>query len=474
LADDDYSYLASLSAHPNRAGDTSNFDPGFAGKLAAAIRQARAQGLNVGVESGFRAPTQTGSSFDRSGRSLHSYGMAADINGIGQPGSATARQWYQIATQNGLYNPYGPQNAREWNHYQAVPNELTMADVPKFQQAFAQRSGVPAGYAGGGGSSGGGGASGSWSSGQALSQRDQHIQFIRDYAKKIGLDPDLALGIAGAEGLNAWSAKNPNAASNLRADQRLGGSYGDFQLNMGGMGAGALKAGIDPRDPSQWQAADRYALDQMKAGGVKPWSDPVARAYAATGKVQPFVAGNTINTTGGPSAGSQTGATAPAGAASGSPTTPGSWGASQPPGALQGWAGSSAGKSMAAAGKSLGFEGGEDQPPQITPPALQFGPTSGSQGGPNVMGPRQAAMQALAQQGRSTAPMPTNLLPPAGGVQSGLPSTVGAAPPGSATGMPAMGAGMGTTLNSPSQLQMAMLYGWPYGSMNANPMMMGS
>ena len=44
---------------------------------------------------------------------------------------------------------------------------------------------------------------------------DSHSQFIIDYAKKIGVDPNLALGIAGAEGLNAWSAKNPNAASGV-------------------------------------------------------------------------------------------------------------------------------------------------------------------------------------------------------------------------------------------------------------------
>ena len=48
------------------------------------------------------------------------------------------------------------------------------------------------------------------------------------------------------------------------------------------MGAGALKAGIDPRDPNQWQAADQYALDQMKQhGGIAPWSDPFARSWTA-------------------------------------------------------------------------------------------------------------------------------------------------------------------------------------------------
>ena len=56
------------------------------------------------------------------------------------------------------------------------------------------------------------------------------------------------------------------------------------------MGAGALKAGIDPRDPNQWQAADQYALDQMKQHGVGAWTDPAARAITG------LTAGLTLNT----------------------------------------------------------------------------------------------------------------------------------------------------------------------------------
>jgi hypothetical protein len=123
-----------------------------------------------------------------------------------------------------------------------------------------------------------------------------HEQFIRDYAAKIGLNPDLAIGIARAEGLRAWSPSNPNAASYV---DRSGGqpfSFGDFQLNVhpGAMGSKALAAGIDPRDPKQWQAADQFALDQMKAGGIKPWSDPFARQWTASGK--PITGGTTLTT----------------------------------------------------------------------------------------------------------------------------------------------------------------------------------
>jgi hypothetical protein len=70
--------------------------------MAAAIRQARAEGLNVGVESGFREPGQTGSAYDAGGNSSHSYGMAIDVNGIGEPGSDSARRWYTLAAANGI------------------------------------------------------------------------------------------------------------------------------------------------------------------------------------------------------------------------------------------------------------------------------------------------------------------------------------------------------------------------------------
>ena len=59
----------------------------------------------------------------------------------------------------------------------------------------------------------------------------------------------------------------------------------------------ALKAGIDPRDPKQWQAADQFGalLDQMKASGIAPWSDPFARSWTASGK--PITGSTTLTST---------------------------------------------------------------------------------------------------------------------------------------------------------------------------------
>jgi len=304
LASDDLTFLSSLSAHPNRPGDTSNMNPAFAANLAAAIREAKAAGLNVGIESGYRAPTELQSQgertsaarFDAAGNSLHSYGLAADISGLGGPNSKAAQQWAAIAARNGLYNPYGIGNAAEFNHWQALPYTLDQRpDVrAQLQQGgnalIAARQGPqPLGTT-------------INASGEPASPFGaDHTAFIRNYAKQIGLDPNLALGIANAEGMRAWSASNPNAASLLRADQLRGGSYGDFQLNMapGAVGAAALAAGVDPRDPKQWQAADRFALDYMAQHGVGAWSgDPVAKQYQATGKVPAFTPSNATSTTG--------------------------------------------------------------------------------------------------------------------------------------------------------------------------------
>jgi hypothetical protein len=157
-------------------------------------------------------------------------------------------------------------------------------------------------------------------------------------------------------------------------------------------------------------------------------------------------------------------------AATGSPG--GGGGAAGVGGALKG---SSAEKAWLAAAKTLGLDkSGQDQQDElksVAPTLPTTGPATGGMSGPNIMGPRAAAMQTLAAQGFNNQPLPANMLP-SGGIQS----PVGAAPVGSATGLPSQGLGLGTTLNSPSQLQMAMMYGWPYGSQQSSqaPLLPGS
>jgi hypothetical protein len=297
VADGDLAYLTGLSEHPNRPGDVSNMNPDFAARLAAAIKQARDAGLPVGVMSGYRDDSTTGSAYDAGGNSSHGYGLASDISGLDGPNGKITNAWAQIASANGLHNPYGVGNKAEFNHWQLPPQPLEktpdlLASL-KTARSTGDFSNVWKAY----GANAGGDTSAPIAAAPApinpgltvntSPMAGSHAQYIQDYAKSIGLDPNLALGIANAEGLKAWSASNPNAGSTVDVENGKPFSFGDFQLNVhpGAMGAKALAAGIDPSNANQWQAADRFALDQMKAGGVSPWKgDPVAAAYLKSGQ----------------------------------------------------------------------------------------------------------------------------------------------------------------------------------------------
>lgn len=93
--------------------------PEFAKRLAGAIRAARAAGLtNAGIFSAYRPPVFGVGGFANKYYSLHAYGLAVDMYGIGRAGSAEARQWHEIAAQHGIVCPYGYRNRAEWNHCQ--------------------------------------------------------------------------------------------------------------------------------------------------------------------------------------------------------------------------------------------------------------------------------------------------------------------------------------------------------------------
>lgn len=107
--------------------------PVFARRLAAATREARAAGLpNAGCFSAYREPGLRVGGFRDKHASLHAYGLACDMAGIGPPGSDSARLWHEIARRHGLYNPYefrtrskrqlvhmpAWRHPWEWNHYQ--------------------------------------------------------------------------------------------------------------------------------------------------------------------------------------------------------------------------------------------------------------------------------------------------------------------------------------------------------------------
>lgn len=97
--------------------------PQFAVNLANSVYEARQQGIDAQVFSAYRPPGYGVGGFADKFRSLHAYGAAIDMAGVGRPGSDTAKTWYEIATKNGLHNPYGPNHKKEWNHFQAIPQK---------------------------------------------------------------------------------------------------------------------------------------------------------------------------------------------------------------------------------------------------------------------------------------------------------------------------------------------------------------
>jgi hypothetical protein len=117
----------------------------------------------------------------------------------------------------------------------------------------------------------------------------QRAAFYRDYitSKYPGMDPNIAIGVAGAEGLHTGGI----GASTVDVEHGQPFSFGDFQMNIhpGALGDQALKAGYDPRNPNQWQDVGKFAIDQMYGGkgglNLAPWKgDAYASAYLKSGK----------------------------------------------------------------------------------------------------------------------------------------------------------------------------------------------
>lgn len=100
---------------------------------------------HVGCFSAYREPAFGIGGYANKFDSNHAYGLACDVAGIGRPGSKTARRWHQIATANGLYNPYyGTRAYWEWNHYQVTPTMKAVAALPALRKTITARGPVEA------------------------------------------------------------------------------------------------------------------------------------------------------------------------------------------------------------------------------------------------------------------------------------------------------------------------------------------
>lgn len=93
--------------------------------------------------------------------------------------------------------------------------------------------------------------------------------YIREAAKKRGIDPDVAVAVAKSEGLNNYTGDR-------------GSSFGPFQLHYGGVASGGMavaglgddftrKTGLNARDPSTVKQQIDFALDYAAKHGWGAW-----------------------------------------------------------------------------------------------------------------------------------------------------------------------------------------------------------
>jgi SPOR domain len=114
---------------PERA--IARLHPAFVNRLAAAIAAAREAGLPfAGIFSAYRPPAFGVGGFIDKFHSLHTYGLAVDITGIGAPGTPSALLWHEIAARHDVICPYGPHNPAEWNHCQPTRIKIILSENP--------------------------------------------------------------------------------------------------------------------------------------------------------------------------------------------------------------------------------------------------------------------------------------------------------------------------------------------------------
>jgi hypothetical protein len=122
---------------PERA--IARLHPAFVNRLAAAIAEARGAGLPfAGIFSAYRPPAFGVGGFVDKFHSLHTYGLAVDMAGIGAPGTPNALLWHEIAARHGVICPYGPHSAAEWNHCQPTWVKIILAENPLRETVTAE------------------------------------------------------------------------------------------------------------------------------------------------------------------------------------------------------------------------------------------------------------------------------------------------------------------------------------------------
>lgn len=113
------------------------------------------------------------------------------------------------------------------------------------------------------------------------------VAFIRQKAIEMGIDPNIALRVAGHEGLPGFDPTKNNGAGDGNS------SFGPYQLHYGGMNPAMPHAGLgdeftkatglDARNGSTWKDQVIFALGKVRQGGWGPWMG--AKAEGITGKM---------------------------------------------------------------------------------------------------------------------------------------------------------------------------------------------
>lgn len=121
------------------------------------------------------------------------------------------------------------------------------------------------------------------SSGGFTSQAEKEA-FIREEARKRGIDPDVAMRVAKSEGFSDYSGDRDATGKAT--------SFGAFQLHYPGVGrntadglgaAFTKKTGLDARDPATEREQIKFALDEARRGGWGPWHGWKGPAFAGIG-----------------------------------------------------------------------------------------------------------------------------------------------------------------------------------------------
>ena len=363
-------------------------------------------------------------------RSFHNYGLAADVTPVNP--ANYSRMW-SMAPQFGLT----ALGAKDYPHFQMAGG--LDEDISQYHLANWRPESQPAPASG------------------AIAYAGPSGQPSR----VASTTPGTSINSSPMDIVATLESGNRNIAQQIEDKNTLKGTPagGFFQIIDPTWRTYAAAAGVDV---NQYPTAMRAPRDiQAKVASAIPVNQWGPKTVAALKAKYPGI--DTSQTLGAFQSQALGAPTLAAGGAP-APTAPGQPG--QPStglaGSLPGFAANSPGAKMTAAGlQSLGLDkgggkgggAGQDQPPDIPTPPMQ---PAQAMGGPMMMGPggqwgamgQRLAQQQLAQQGYMAQPSLAAFTP-------GMPRQPMMAP-GAATGMPSM---PGTTLNSPSQLQMALMTG---------------